>query len=233
MTTTIVSRSATEADIPRRGLDVARISTRFGLIFSISQITVLVAFSIFVLPKGGRPSEPAYGRGVRVLDAMNLYVAGNFALALSCMLILGFLGAVAMRLRRADPTGVLATIAVAAGSLLAVFWPMAAIIHDVFLGIADTGADPRILGGADAIAPYCLCLAAMARIFFLGAIVLGLRATGSSPLLQRSGAVILGLSLLGSATVVTGAAFPLLALSSLAFELWVGALAWHWLRRDR
>ena len=28
-----------------------------------------------------------------------------------------------------------------------------------------------------------------------------------------------------------GSVFPLLALSSLAYELWIGALAWHWLRR--
>jgi len=38
------------------------------------------------------------------------------------------------------------------------------------------------------------------------------------------------LSAVGTATVVTGAMFPLLALGTLGFELWVGALAVHWLR---
>ncbi len=31
-------------------------------------------------------------------------------------------------------------------------------------------------------------------------------------------------------TVVSGALFPLLALGTLGFELWLGALAIHWLR---
>jgi hypothetical protein len=33
-----------------------------------------------------------------------------------------------------------------------------------------------------------------------------------------------------SATLLTGALFPVLALSTLGYELWVAALAWHWLR---
>ena len=32
------------------------------------------------------------------------------------------------------------------------------------------------------------------------------------------------------ATLVVDAMFPLLALSTLAYELWIAALAWHWLR---
>jgi hypothetical protein len=42
--------------------------------------------------------------------------------------------------------------------------------------------------------------------------------------------VILVLSVVGSATVLAEALFPVLALSTLGFELWVGALAIHWLR---
>jgi len=45
--------------------------------------------------------------------------------------------------------------------------------------------------------------------------------------------VLLVISAVGSATLVTGALFPLLALSTLGYELWVGALAWHWLREGR
>ena len=42
--------------------------------------------------------------------------------------------------------------------------------------------------------------------------------------------MIMVLSLAGSATLLSGALFPLLAVSTLAYEVWVGALAWHWLR---
>ena len=56
---------------------------------------------------------------------------------------------------------------------------------------------------------------------------------GTSPWLQRAGLVLLPLSLLGSATLLTDALFPLLALSTLGYELWVGAVAWHWLRSER
>ena len=233
MSTTTTSHSDAVAKTPRGGLDVARLSNRFGVAFAVCQITVLVMFSIFVLPKGGSPTDPVLERGRHILDAHTFYVVGNYGLALSGMLILGFLGAVAMQLRRADSTGVLASVAVAAGSLLALIWPLAAVIHDVFLGIADTGADLRILAGADAIAPYSLALSVFPRVFFLGAVVLGLRSAGSSPMLQRTGAVIAVLSLLGSGTVVVGALFPLLALATLGFEVWVGALAWHWLRERR
>lgn len=215
------------------GPDVSRLSNRFGLAFAVGQITLLVMFSIFVLPRGGSPTDPVLERGSRILDAHTYYIVGNYGLALSGMLILGFLGAVALRLRQAEPTGVLASVAVAAGCLIALIWPLAAVLHDVFLSIAGSGADLRILAGADAIAPYSLALSTLPRVFFVGAIVLGLRASGSSPLLQRAGAVVAGVSLLGSATVVVGAVFPLLALATLGFEVWVGALAWHWLREDR
>ena len=44
------------------------------------------------------------------------------------------------------------------------------------------------------------------------------------------GVAIVAVSLVGSATLVSGALFPVLALSTLAYELWIGALAWRWLR---
>ena len=54
---------------------------------------------------------------------------------------------------------------------------------------------------------------------------------GESPWLQRIGLAILPLSLIGSATLVADWMFPVLAISTLAYELWVGAVAWTWLRR--
>ncbi len=70
-------------------------------------------------------------------------------------------------------------------------------------------------------------------MFLLGALVLGLRLAGTSRWLPRTGLVLLPLTLLGSATLLTDALFPLLALSTVGYELWVGAVAGHWLRSER
>jgi hypothetical protein len=201
--------------------------------FTICQLGVMVCMAVFVLPHGGSPNDPALERGHHVLDAENLYRAGNYAFMIAGSLLLGFLGAVYVKLRKADGTGVLATVAVAAGTLLSLIWPYAGVLHDVALDTAADGTDLRILGGWDAVAPYSLAFSAMPRMFFVGAIVLGLRMMGSSPWLQRIGIVLLPLTLVGTATLVAGALFPLLALSTLGYELWVGAVAWHWLRSSR
>jgi hypothetical protein len=225
-----------EADrtTPRQhGLDVARTSTWFGVAFTACQVVVMIVMSVVVLPHGGSPSDPALERGRHVLDAADLYTAGNYAFMVSGTLLLGFLGAVQLRLRRVDQTGVLATVAVASGALLALIWPLAGVLHDVALDMGRDGADPRILGAWDAVAPYSLAFSVLPRVFFVGALVLGLRAAGTSTWLPRLGVAIVVVSLAGSATLVSGALFPLLALSTLGYEIWIGALAWHWLRDDR
>jgi hypothetical protein len=211
---------------------VTRLSTRFGVVFSVAQIVTMLAMAIFVLPQGGSPGESATAWGHDVLDSAQVYRVGNFVFMVSGVLLLGFLGAVHVRLRRIDGSATLATIAVAAGGLLALVWPMAGMLHDVALDVASKGTDVRILAGWDSVAPYSLAFSALPRIFFVGAIVLALRIAGSAPKLQKVGLAIIPLSLLGSATTVVGAAFPVLGLSSLVFELWVGFLAWHWLRND-
>ena len=168
-----------------------------------------------------------------MLDAETAYRIGNYVFMAAGSLLIGFLGAVHLRLRKVDPSGILATVAVASGTLLALIWPLAAVLHDVALDTAADGTDIRILAGWDAVAPYSLAFSAFARIFFVGAIVLGLRAAGTSPWLVRIGVVLLPLSLIGTATTLTGAVFPVLALSTLGYELWVAAVAWHWLRSTR
>lgn len=239
MTTLHTPREAATApdDPPARTdterVDAERLSTRFGVAFTLCQLVVMVAMAVVVLPHGGAPDDPALERGRNVLDAADLYRAGNYAFMVSGVLLLGFLGAVSARLRRVDASGALATVAVAAGTLLAVIWPFAGVLHDVALDTAEAGTDPRILGGWDAVAPYSLAFSVLPRVFLVGALVLALRAAGTSTWLPRTGVVVLVLSIVGSATLVTGALFPLLALSTLGYELWIGALAWHWLRRDR
>jgi hypothetical protein len=186
--------------------------------------------SIFVLPHGGSPSDSALVRGHSVHDADAYYRFGNYVFMASGVLLLGFLGAVGTRLRRVDPSGTLGGVAVAAGTLVALVWPMAGMLHDVALDTAVAGADPRILGAWDAVAPYSLAFSALPRLFLVGALVVGLRVVGTTPWLARVGVGILVLSAVGSATLLTGGLFPVLALSTLAFEVWVGAVALTWLR---
>jgi hypothetical protein len=227
MTTSEMDRTSTRH---QHATDVSRISTWFGVAFTACQVAVMIAMAVFVLPHGIGPDAPALERGKSVLEAADRYTAGNYVFTISGMLLLGFLGVVHLRLRHVDSTGVLATVAVSAGTLLALIWPLAGVLHDVALDVGRSGADARLLGAWDSIAPYALAFSALPRLFFVGAIALGLRATGSAPWLQRTAVVVLVLSLAGSATLVAGAVFPVLALGTLGFELWVGALAIHWLR---
>jgi hypothetical protein len=192
----------------------------------------MVAMATLVLPKGGHPGLDPAEWGRRVLDADGYYRVGNYVFVLAGMLLLGFLGVVHERLRRVDASGVLATVAVGAGVIVSFVWPFAAVLHDVALDVAGTGADARMLAGWDSVAPFSLAFSAVPRVFLVGALVIGLRRAGTAPRLQRIGVALIPLFLVGSATLVVGAAFPVLALSSLAYELWIGALAWHWLRHD-
>jgi len=222
-------------EVPPRAAEgsLTRLSARFGIAFTACQVGVMILMAIFVLPNGGSPADPALERGHNVLDAETAYRLGNYAFMISGTLLLGFLGTVHVRLRRIDASGVLSTVAIAAGTLLAVVWPFAGVLHDVALDTAADGTDVRILAGWDAVAPYSLAFSVLPRLFFIGALVLGLRMAGTAPRLQRVGLVLLPVSLIGSATLIAGALFPLLALSTLGYELWVGAVAWHWLRSER
>jgi hypothetical protein len=231
--TTLVTTSTTIVAPHDTGERLTRISARFGIAFTVCQLAVMIAMAVLVLPHGGSPSDPPLVRGQHVLDADAAYRWGNLAFMVSGSLLTGFLGAVFVRLRRVDGSGVLATVAVAAGTLLALIWPYAGVLHDVALETASTGADLRLLGGWDSVAPFSLAFSVLPRLFFVGAIALGLHLDGAAPWLRRIGLVLVPVSLVGILTTVAGGFFPLLALSTLAYELWVGAVAWHWLRSSR
>lgn len=209
---------------------LTRLSAGFGVAFTVCQLSVMLLMAFLVLPNGGSPSDPALTRGQGVFDAETTYRVGNFVFMLAGGLLLGFLGVVRARLRTVDSSGVLATVALASGTLLALIWPLGGMLHDVALETARAGTDLRILAGWDAVAPYTLALSVLPRVFFVAAIALGLKRAGTGPWLVRMGLVILPLSLVGSAVTIVGELFPVLALSTLMYEVWVGAVAWHWLR---
>jgi hypothetical protein len=233
MSTTTSSGPAAPAAPARALPDVERASAWCGVAFTACQLSVMVAMAIFVLPRGGSLSDSALLRGTHVHDAATAYRIGNFLFIAAGSVLLGFLGVVQARLRRVDASGTLAGIALVSGGLLSVIWPFGGVLHDVALSTADAGTDLRILAGWDAIAPYCLAFSVFARVFFVGTIALGLRHGGGPSWLVRAALVIVVLSLAGSGTLVVGELFPLLALSTLGYELWVGAVAWHWLQRRR
>lgn len=230
---TTISTPAMQRPSADAGDRITRLSAGFGLVFAICQLAVMVAMTVFVLPKGGGVGESPAHWGNDVLDAQAWYRAGNYAFMLAGTLLTGFLGAVHVKLRRAESSGALAAIGVAAGALLALVWPYAAVLHDVALEAAASGSDVRILAGWDSIAPFSLAFSVLPRLFFVGAIVISLRLTAEAPWLQRIGIALLPVSLVGTATLVFGGLFPVLALSTLAYELWVGAVAWRWLRSSR
>ncbi|MGV9710098.1 hypothetical protein ACWDTI_05490 [Gordonia sp. NPDC003424] len=214
--------SGTRPDTP------VRISAACGLLFSVCQIVVMAVMATVVLPHGGGPGTPAGERGAAVLDAITSYRVGNYVFIVSGMLILGFLGAVGARLEAVDRSHVLARVGVASGTLLALIWPLGGVLHDIALEVAAGGTDVRILGGWDAAAPFSLAFAALPRAAFVATIVVGLWRARSPRWLVWTGAAIIVPTLIGSATLVSASVFGILAVSTLCFDLWIGAVAWHW-----
>ena len=134
--TTTVDRGAVPAAPVASEHALTRLSARFGIAFTACQLLVMIAMAVFVLPGVGAPGDPAAERGQAILDVETAYRVSNYAFMVAGTMLLGFLGAVHVRLRRVDPSGVLSTVAVAAGTMLALVWPLAGVLHDVAMGAA-------------------------------------------------------------------------------------------------
>jgi hypothetical protein len=234
MTTTSSSDLALEPPLPLRPvLDPARLertSARCGLGYAAGQLVMTVVFGVLVLPAAGPPDAGPLEKGKALLEHADLFTVGNYLLVLPSLLLVGFLGVVAARLRGADPSGTLAAVALAAGTLVALLWPLGAVLHDLALDTATAGVDVRVAAAWDAVGPYTLALSALFRTAFVVAVTVGLVGACS---LRRSGWAVAALSLLGSATLIADGAFAVLAVSTLAFDGWVAAVAWRWSRAPR
>ena len=77
--TTITTPAPAETNVLDSS-DLTRISARFGVAFTICQLSVMVLMAILVLPHGGSPSDPALPRGQGVLDAETLVPLGQLRL---------------------------------------------------------------------------------------------------------------------------------------------------------
>lgn len=203
-----------------------------GVAYAALQIAAMLLFGALILPAGGPPDLPAAEKAARVLAHADTYRLGNFLMLLPVPFLIVFLGGLFAALRRAEGGPVLGIAAVAGGALVALVWPLAAVLHDVALEAARLGADPAVLAGFDAIAPYSLALSAVPRAVLVLAVAAAVRWHGLAPrALGTLGLIVALLGLVGTATLVNAALFPVLALSTLLFEVWMAALCLHLLRR--
>lgn len=201
----------------------SRLTLGSGLAYVVIQLVMMVGFAVLILPLGGSPDAPPLEHGAKVLQVAERYRLGNFLMLLPAPFLLVFLGGAYTALRRSVGSE-FGLVAALSGTLVALIWPLSAILHDVALDTARFGTDLRILAGEDAIAPYALALSAVFRAVLLFALALGARAERSFPrLLAPLGMVVAALGLVGSGVLVSGGLFPVLALSTLLFELWLGA----------
>ena len=124
----------------------------------------MVGMSIFVLPKEAARPDPSV-QGHHVPEAADAYRIGNYVFMVAGVLLLGFLGAVHVRLRRADATGTLATVALAAGALLAFGVALRCGPPRRRLDAADKGTDVRLLAGWDSGRAVLCWPSALPRVF--------------------------------------------------------------------
>jgi hypothetical protein len=68
----------------------------------------------------------------------------------------------------------LATAAVTSRAIVAILWPLSAVLNNLGIDIAQVGGDAATIVALDAIGPYMLALSALPRAIFLAAASVGL-----------------------------------------------------------
>ena len=113
------------------GLALAGFVVLAGPGASVLRAAAMGAVTLVALASGRqRAAVPALCAAVLVLLLIAPEVTNHMGVPMlpTTQQLLGFLGAVHVRLRRVDPSGVLSTVAVAAGTLLALVWPLAFLL---------------------------------------------------------------------------------------------------------
>jgi len=203
-----------------------------GLVYALAQLGAVVFFAMAILPRFAPVDAAPLARAAAIKELGATLRFANFLLMLPIPFFLVFVGAAFSLLRKLEGgSDVIAATALAAGSAMALMWPLGAVISDLELDLAQAGGDAVTVSVLDAIAPYSLALSAFARAVLVLALSVpvlkmgkGLRVTG------WSGIAVAILSLVGTTTLVFGAAFPILALSTLLFDVWLFAFCLLWLR---
>jgi hypothetical protein len=116
----------------------------------------------------------------------------------------------------------LATAAVTSRAIVAILWPLSAVLNNLGIDIAQVGGDAATIVALDAIGPYMLALSTLPRAILLAAVSVGLRYGRFIPRwLGWLGLVLAVVSLVGSAAMLVGELFPVLALGTIFFEVWI------------
>lgn len=203
-----------------------------GIVYALAQLGAFVFFATAILPRFAPVDAAPLVRAAAVKELGETLRLGNFLLTMPVPFFLFFVGGTFPLLRRLERgSDALAATALAAGSAMALMWPLGAVISDLELDLAQAGGDAVTVSVLDAIAPYSLALSAFARAVLVVALSVpvlkmgnGLRLTG------WSGIAVAILSLVGTTTLVFGAVFPILALSTLLFDVWLLVFCILWLR---
>jgi hypothetical protein len=197
-----------------------------GIAFGALQLLAMVGFGVFILPKLGPVGAPAVERAAAYAEHGDLLRLGNYLLVLPTALFLLCLGGLHGVLRRAEGgSGAFTVAGLLAATAMAMLWPLAAIVSDVGIDIAQAGGDVVTVAALDAIAPYSLALSAVPRTVFL--LTVSVVLISSRVVARWIGWLGVGagvISLLGTGTLVNTSLFPLLGLSTVVFELWIIAL---------
>lgn len=194
-----------------------------GILYSVLQAAVLVYFAVLVFPGLGPVEAPAEQRARAYAELADVLRLGNYLIMLPAPFFLVFLGGAAGALGSATGADrVLSTVTVAAGTIMAMLWPLAAVISDIGVLSALAGGDAATIAAMDAVGPYMLALSALPRAVLLVGLSLTLTdRAGPSRWAAWAGYGLAALSVVGSATLVNDQLFPVLALGTLLFELWV------------
>lgn len=192
-----------------------------GIVFSLMQLGALLYFIILVFPQMGPLDAAAQHVAFYTEHGMTLKL-GNYLMTLPMPFFLLFLGGLSGVLWRGGGNGTLVTAAVASGVIVALLWPLSAVLNHIGIDIAQAGGDAATIVALDAIGAYMLALSALPRAVLLAAASVGLLYGRFIPgWLGWLGLALAAISLVGSATLVARQLFPALALGTLLFEVWV------------
>ncbi|HEX7794487.1 MAG TPA: hypothetical protein VF456_09065 [Vicinamibacterales bacterium] len=209
-----------------------RLSMMSGILYALAQLGAFVFFAIAILPRFAPVDAAPLVRAAAVKELGETLRVANFLLMLPIPFFLFFVGGAFSLLRKLEGgSDVLAATALAAGSAMALMWPLGAVISDLELDLAQAGGDAITVSVLDAIAPYSLALSAFARVVFVTALSVPILKLGKRLSLTAWTGIVIGiLSLVGTTTLVFAAAFPVLALSTLLFDVWLLVFCVVWLR---
>src|SRR5262245_7698610 len=134
-----------------------------GVVYVVVMLAAFAFFATSILPRFAPIDAPPALRAAAVAALGDTLRLGNYLLVLPAPFFLFFLGGLYTAMRRgADRT--LAVAALAAGTAMALIWPLGGIVSDIELDIARAGGDVITVSSLDAIAPYSLALSAFARV---------------------------------------------------------------------